>query len=50
MFGNTEISNLSDSQTVIVYEPKYFQNLNIALNNDTEFTKEGLGKLVFHEK
>ena len=47
MFDNTEITNLSDNQTVIVYEPKYFESLNMALSNDTDFTKEGLCKKVY---
>ena len=49
MFFNTDISRFDgqgdsgDNQIVIVYEPSYFESLNEALVNDTDFTKETLG-------
>ena len=46
MFDNTELSKetyLGDNITVVVYEPKYFESLNEALQNDTDLNKEDLG-------
>ena len=50
MFLNTDISRFDgqgdsgNDQIVIVYEPRYFESLNEALVNDTDFAKENLGK------
>ena len=49
MFLDTDVSRFNgknhsgDDQIVIVREPDYFEKLNEALVNDTDFTKENLG-------
>ena len=49
MFARTDISilgedgNLSDTYTVIVYEPNYFEQLDEALNSDSDFDNETMG-------
>ena len=49
MFARTDVSilgedgNLSDTYTVIVYEPSYFEQLDEALNSDSDFHNETMG-------
>ena len=43
LFSDTKIGKLPDNQRIIVREPKYYQQLNSALEADSDFTKEGLG-------
>ena len=53
MFARTDVSilgedgNLSDTYTVIVYEPNYFEQLDEALNNDTDFNSDTLGTKIY---
>ena len=52
MFAQTDISvlgedgNLSDTYTVIVYEPNYFEQFDAALKNDTDFNSESIGNKI----
>ena len=52
MFIDTDISRFDgdsgsgDNQIVIVRELSYFESLNDALSNDTDFTKENLGSIM----
>ena len=52
MFARTNISilgddgNLSDTYTVIVYEPNYFEQLDEALNSDSDFDNETIGNKI----
>ena len=52
MFLDTDVTRfnskdkLGDDQIVIVREPVYFEKLNEALVNDTDFTKENLGNFL----
>ena len=52
MFARTDISifgedgNLSDTYTVIVYEPNYFEQLDEALNSDSDFDNETIGNEI----
>ena len=53
LFADTAIEKLPDTQRIIVREPKYLQQLNSALVEESVFTKEGLGNypleyLVLH--
>ena len=43
LFAETVVGKLPEDQRIIVREPKYFQQLNSALEEDIDFTKEGLG-------
>ena len=53
MFARTDVSilgedgNLSDTYTVIVYEPKYFDQLDEALNSDSDFDNETIGMEIY---
>ena len=53
MFARTDISilgedgNLSDTYTVIVYEPNYFEQLDEALNSDSDFDNETIGMEIY---
>ena len=52
MFIDTDVSRFDgesgsgDNQIVIVRELNYFESLNDALSNDTDFTKENLGNYM----
>ena len=52
MFVDTDVSRFDgesgsgDNQIVIVRELDYFESLNDALSNDTDFTKENLGNFM----
>ena len=48
LFADTSIDKLPEDQRIIVREPKYYQQLNSALEEDSEFTKEGLGSCSFY--
>ena len=43
LFADTAIDKLPENQRIIVREPKYYQQLNLALEEDSDFTKQGLG-------
>ena len=44
LFADTDVTPLPDDQKIIVYEPKYYEQLNTILgSNSSIFTKEGLG-------
>ena len=43
LFADTLIEKLPDDQRIIIREPKYFQQLDTALEEDADITKEGLG-------
>ena len=43
LFSDTKIGTLPENERIIVREPKYFQQLNSALVEDSEFSKKGLG-------
>ena len=43
LFADTLIKKLPDDQRIIIREPKYFQQLDTALEEDANITKEGLG-------
>ena len=43
LFSDTVTDKLPGSQRIIVREPKYYHQLNSALEEDSDFTKEGLG-------
>ena len=43
LFSETVVGKLPGSQRIIVREPKYYHQLNSALEEDSDFTKEGLG-------
>ena len=53
MFARTDVSilgedgNLSDTHIVIVYEPKYFEQLDEALNSDSDFDNETIGMEIY---
>ena len=42
-----EDGNLSDTYTVIVYEPNYFEQLDEALNSDSDFDNETIGMEIY---
>ena len=53
LFARTDVSilgedgNLSDTYTVIVYEPNYFEQLDEALNSDSDFDNETIGMEMY---
>ena len=53
LFADTLIEKLPDDQRIIIREPKYFQQLDTALEEDVDITKEGLGshcpEFIFHQ-